>query len=141
MNVTDATKHYLTDEHQSRNLKEIRCVVLGSYFPSHDADDAMSFSFLVGERGNIIQTLPLNRYVRSPGSILVGVFGKTEPMPAQLSGVANLCTMLHSRAPRILRLGGFSWSRETFAKLNVGVHELLEATEPRPMAAFGIRVL
>ena len=138
--VVDATKHYLTDEHLSRNLKEIRCAVLGSYFPS-EVDDTMTYSFLVGAKGNIIQTLPLNRYARSPGSILVGIFGRADPSPAQLSGVVNLCTMLHSRAPRILRLGGFGWSREAFSQLTAGVHELLEVTEPRPMAAFGIRVL
>lgn len=138
--VTDATKHYLCDDHLMRNLKEIRCVVLGNYEPG-GGDDTMAYSFLVGERGNIIQTLPMNRYIRSPGSIMVGIFGKGEPKPAQLLGAAKLCAVVHSRAPRVFRLSNLMWSKDTMASLKTQVDDLVREMEPRPMAAFGIRVL
>lgn len=140
MIVTDATRHYLKDKHTIRNLKEIRCVVLGSYEPG-GGDEPMPFTFLVGHKGNIIQTLPMNRFARNPSSLLVGVFGRGEPKPAQMAGVAKLCAIVHNRAPRIFRLQNLDWSKETLEGLKWQVNELVQGTEPRPMAAFGVKVI
>jgi hypothetical protein len=141
--VTNAIKHYRTDNHQRRKLTDIKCVCLGPYIPGEygDDEDCMPYSFVVGDNGRIVQALPLELYARSPSLLLVGVFGQNEPKPALLNATATLCAALFSRAPRVMRLSDLWWSKETMASLHDEIHDIIDSGQQQTLAAMGIHIL